>query len=365
MSEETELVRPSSLPKLAVCRCFVGKEGTSEAAERGTRLDAAIRKAVAAGTSVDPADVDCVDEDIEACNWAIDELKTLQLSGKWETRESELQAVVPVEGVKPGTMDALNVEDATLADFKTGQVRNYREQMAAYALACMDAYFEDRWTCFLLFVDAKEVVTHIFTREEAEAIVIDVLMAKRKENPCEYCAWCARFDGECSVYGACGAVKAANAEVMNADLPKPTPALLSHPDEWPESVKELAKDHAKAFHFLQCLGIADKWGDQIKTELKKQDQLPPRYFKRVTMSGQRKVLASKLGPLVEKWGVDAVLSLCDTIPLSKFEAVWKAHEGEDTPIPDDLVGTFGGSVQLRLGTGEDPKPKKETKKETK
>lgn len=363
MSEEPELVRPSSLPKLAVCRCFVGKDGTSDAAERGTRLDAAIRKAVAAGTSVDPADVDCVDEDIDACNWAIDELKTLQLSGKWETRESELQAVVPVEGVKPGTMDALNVEDATLADFKTGQVRNYREQMAAYALACMDAYFEDRWTCFLLFIDAKEVVTHIFTREEAEAIVIDVLMAKRKENPCEYCGWCARFDGECPVYGTCGAVKAANAEVLNADLPKPTPALLSHPDEWPESVKELAKDHAKAFHFLQCLDIAKKWGDQVKTELKKQETLPPRYFKRVTMSGQRKVYASQLVSIAERWGVEEVLALCGLIPYADFEKAWKEHEGDDTPIPDGLVGTFGGSVQIRLGTGEDPK--KSTKKETK
>lgn len=358
---ETELIRPSSLPKLAVCRCFVGKPGTSEAAERGTRLDAAIRKAVAAGVSVDPADVDYVDEDIDACNWAIEQLKTLRISGEWETRESELQAVVPVEGVKPGTMDALNVVDSALADFKTGQIRNYREQVAAYALACMEAYFEDRWTCFLLFVDAKEVVTHIFTKEEAREIVEGVLNAERKEYPCEYCAWCARFDGECPVYGTCSAVKAANAEVLDADLPKPTPALLSDPEKWPESVTALAKDHAKAWRFLQCLGIADKWGEKVKAELKKQDDLPPRYFKRVTMSGQRKVYASQLVGIAERWGVEDVLALCGLIPYAEFEKAWKEHEG-DAPIPDGLVGTFGGSVQLRLGTGEDPKPKKTSKK---
>lgn len=357
---DTELVRPSSLPKLAVCRCFVGKPGTSEAAERGTRIDAAIRAAVAAGTFVDPGAL-ADDEELEAANWAVDKLKELRAVGTWETREEFLGAPVPVPGVKTGTMDALNEAGCQLADFKTGQIRGYREQMAAYALACMDQFFEDRWTAHLLFVDAREVVTHVFTREEAEAIVLGVLNAERKEYPCEYCGWCARFDGECRVYGTCGAVKTANAEVLNADLPKPTPALLSHPDEWPESVTALAKDHAKAWRFLQCLGIADKWGEQVKSELKKQGELPPRYFKRVSVSGQRKVLACKLGPWAAKWGIDAVLALCDTIPLSKFEEVWKQYEGE-APIPEELIGLFGGNVQIRLGTGEDPKPAKPAKK---
>ena len=39
----TELIRPSALPKLACCRCYVSQSSTSEAAERGTRLDAIIR----------------------------------------------------------------------------------------------------------------------------------------------------------------------------------------------------------------------------------------------------------------------------------------------------------------------------------
>lgn len=358
MSNDTnELIRPSALPKLAVCRCFVGKPGTSEAAERGTRMDAAIRKAVSAGTSVDPADLDCVDADIEACNWAVDQLKELAAAGggEWETREEELRAVSHVEGIADGTMDALNVAACALADFKSGQVRSYLEQMAAYSLSCMEEFFSDRWTAHLLFMDARERVTHVFTAEEARCIVEGVRDRERREYPCEYCAWCARFDGGCGVYDVCPAVLAANAEVLEADLPKPTPALLSDPAKWPESVTALAEDPAKAFRFLQCLSVAEKWGEKVKALLKEKVDLPARYFKRVTVSGQRKVYASQLVSIAERWGVDEVLALCGLIPYAEFEKAWKTHEGEDTPIPDGLVGTFGGSVQLRLGTGEEPK----------
>jgi hypothetical protein len=38
---------PSMLPKLASCPVFVGASGASEAAERGTRIDQAIRETIA------------------------------------------------------------------------------------------------------------------------------------------------------------------------------------------------------------------------------------------------------------------------------------------------------------------------------
>ena len=55
------------------------------------------------------------------------------------------------------------------ADLKTGQLRNYREQMAAYALGFMDATFRTEWTAHLLFCDQRQLVTHRFTYEEAKA----------------------------------------------------------------------------------------------------------------------------------------------------------------------------------------------------
>jgi hypothetical protein len=78
---------------------------------------------------------------------------------------------------------------------KTGQIRNYREQMAAYSLACMDAHWESAWTAHVVYVDQKVVRSYEFTREQAERIVGDVIgMATSplaRPTPCQYCDWCA------------------------------------------------------------------------------------------------------------------------------------------------------------------------------
>ena len=57
------------------------------------------------------------------------------------------------------------------ADLKTGQLRNYREQMAAYALGFMEATFRTEWTSHLLFCDQRQLITHRFTYDEAKALV--------------------------------------------------------------------------------------------------------------------------------------------------------------------------------------------------
>ena len=70
-----------------------------------------------------------------------------------------------------GTADAWLPELGMSADLKTGQLRNYREQMAAYALGFMDATFRTEWTSHLLFCDQRQLVTHRFTYDEAKALV--------------------------------------------------------------------------------------------------------------------------------------------------------------------------------------------------
>jgi hypothetical protein len=47
--------------------------------------------------------------------------------------------------------------------------------VAAYAFGLMEEYFAARWTCVLLFCDAREMVVHEFTYEEAEALVGGIL----------------------------------------------------------------------------------------------------------------------------------------------------------------------------------------------
>jgi hypothetical protein len=63
-------IRHSSLPKLALCGQYEGAPGTSPAAERGTKLDAAFRHAWTHGEF---PDWDLPEEDAQAVRWAIDQ----------------------------------------------------------------------------------------------------------------------------------------------------------------------------------------------------------------------------------------------------------------------------------------------------
>lgn len=330
-----ELIRPSSLPKLQACRVYVSKPGTSEAAERGTRLDEVIRRVWcdddAAWCKVDSP------EEVEAVNWAISTLKLLAAGEKVETSEAELRAVVPLEAIKAGTMDALCVTGGWLADFKSGQVRDYEAQMAAYALACMDAYFADEWATHLIFFDQKLVVSRSWQRAEAEAFLLGIINAPQTPTTCEYCGWCASFE-------ECPAVRASASHVTAQELP----ALTKAEGALPPSVEGLLSDHAAAYEFLSKLKIVNDWAEVLTKRLRDQlTEAESPFFKRVVVSGSKKVAPSALAPYIEQLGPEKVLSLCSLLPLKKIEELWRDAYG-DAPIPAELITSAGGSVQLRL-----------------
>jgi hypothetical protein len=189
-------ISPSMLPKLASCPVFVGAHGASEAAERGTKLDAIIRSAFG-GDAHRHKMTELESNDLAACEWGIATLERLAADHPIETREEFLQMDVPGLS-RPGTADAVCVGARWVADIKTGQIRNYREQLAAYALACMDATWEDKWEAHVVYVDQQAVRSYEFTREQCERIVGDVIgMATSplaQPAPCEYCDWCANKD---------------------------------------------------------------------------------------------------------------------------------------------------------------------------
>lgn len=332
----SELIRPSSLPKLAHCRCYVSQSGTSEAAARGTRLDAILRAAW-------PNNVKALEElegdDLEAALWGFQNLELLSCGAHVETLEENLQAVVPVDGIKAGTMDALCVAGGWLADFKTGQVRDYAAQMAAYALSCMDAYFSDEWTSHLLFIDQKMTVSHRWTREEAEELVLGIVNKPKVPTPFENCSWCGAFE-------TCEAVRAATTEVTPA-LPKLT-ADAKGKGQLPPSMEGMLTDHAEAHEFLSKLAIVNDWADMLKRKLR--DQLADsqsEYFTRIVVSGSKKVNPLSLAKFGMELGYDRMLKICSQIPLSKVQEVWSEVFG-DRPIPEDIIVTSGGSIQLKL-----------------
>lgn len=88
-----------------------------------------------------------------------------------------------------------------LFDLKTGGKRNYRPQMAFYALGLMQKYDEEECEVHLVYSKYRESEVYRINRDEAEKVVyhIESLVKdpNKKETPCDYCNWCARR-GSCS-----------------------------------------------------------------------------------------------------------------------------------------------------------------------
>jgi hypothetical protein len=186
-------LRPSALPKLALCPCYESDPNPGPAAERGTRMDAVFRARVDSKPA--PNYEELTPSDLEAVEWAVSALRAM--AGGERVIVDEECCRVHVTGFEsPGTADAIVPTKFFHADLKTGSKRNYREQMAAYALGLMEQQFAPTWTAHLLFCDSREVVTHTFTHREAREIVERVVSSYRDEHKrpvlCEYCSWCSK-----------------------------------------------------------------------------------------------------------------------------------------------------------------------------
>ncbi len=341
-TDEARLLRPSSLPKLAECRAYEGKPGTSPAAERGTRLDRIIRDIWSRAGKASELLAGLPAEDADAIDWALNTMEHLAEGATIETREAELAAACPVEGIRPGTMDALCVERSFLVDFKTGQIRNYREQMAAYALACMDAYFADSWTAHLLFVDQQVVITHDFTEAEARAIVEQVRDMPVAETPCEYCKWCARF-------GTCPKLRAGLAEVV--ELGTTAPKMTPHDKAGkilPPNLLDIANDDARAHAFLAAFAVAEDYVDivrgivreRVKAQGGKND-----YFTLTQRRGKRSFPARGFDHVIGETGNMAVLQILGPAKVEDARALWKKRV-RSIPFPEDLIEEAAPSTVL-------------------
>ncbi len=355
--EASTLIRPSSLPKLAECRAYVSTSGTSEAAERGTKLDGIIRNAwsklakespdnVCLGDIVSASELSAEDE--KAVAWAMITMNNLcgGVPASIETCEEQLQAVVPVEGVQPGTMDGLCVERGFLVDFKTGQIRDYKAQMAAYALACMDAYFADTWTAHLLFIDQQIVVTHNFTEAEARALVEGIVNTPAEPTACEYCSWCASF-------GTCPLTRTQVAEVMEVgdELPKVTPHAKST-KALPPTLEEIAGNDRLAWEFLAKFATVKDWVDIIKDKIRERMEKAAAsgtknaYFSLQNRRGKRVFPARGFDDVILRAGNMYVLSICGPASVDDARKLWEERI-KDKPFPEDRIIEQGASTVLQ------------------
>jgi len=166
--------------------------------------------------------------------------------------EERISVMRDGEEITFGSMDAYC--KGHLFDLKTGLVRDYKQQMAAYALGVMQKYKEKKLTCHLVYSKTKHVDRFDLTLEEAEDIVYGIVDSvndpTRSPWPCDYCRWCARKDN-CTAIKHFSYVIAGQVEAMKAiNLNEPvTPA-----------VKE---------RLLSIVDAMDKWGDWIKEKVRK------------------------------------------------------------------------------------------------
>jgi hypothetical protein len=187
------MIRHSSLPKLAQCACYESASGeSSPAAARGTKMDEAFRFALAG----DSSKIELLDtsDDKKAVIWAINQVQAIAGDNDIISDESKLKVKTPNiehEGTEDCRIPSLSVS----CDLKSGQVRGYYEQMAAYAYGNMERDFAPEWTCYLIFCDQQKIIKHHFSYDQSKAIVEEVLESAndqgKKPSPCEYCKWCA------------------------------------------------------------------------------------------------------------------------------------------------------------------------------
>lgn len=338
------MIRHSSLPKLAQCACYESASGeSSPAAARGTKMDEAFRFALSGDRSlIDKLDAD---EDKKAVMWAVDQVIEISEGKGILSDESKLKVATPgIDHV--GTEDCRITSLCISCDLKSGQVRGYYEQMAAYAYGNMERDFATEWTCYLIFCDQQKVIQHHFTYEHAKEIVEEVLESAndpdKKPNPCEYCKWCANSQ-------TCQALAVAandTLEIVDNDIQ----ANLAQLKEY------LAADPERLSVFLKKANIFNSelvdWAKDLIRE---------------RLTNNEPVVGYKLqnSKGIEYCGAEALYSATDT--LSKFEIIdlfggkIKANDlrefTEKKGIPFDFE-TY--RTKDRVSLVED-KPKKEKK----
>jgi hypothetical protein len=232
-----------------------------------------------------------------------------------------------------GTADAIVPAKFSHFDLKTGARRNYREQMAAYALGLMGAHFAGEWTAHLLFCDQREIETIKFSYEEAHAIVDQVVKSfndpGKKPSPCEYCSWCAKAD-------TCPARLAMVGESLAvADPGFDFDAVLADPE--------------KLGKFLVASAVVEDFRDRAKkiaTERLKTGGTVPGW-KLVTRKGSEFVDCETVGHHIQRIGFGPVLAAYGNLSAAKFRDLWSQRMPSEQPFPDEAVKHAAPSTYLK------------------
>jgi len=323
-------LRPSNLPKLKECPCYESSPIAGPAAERGTLLDTAFRAELLGLEERFVIANKLTADEISAVKWAASMVRAM--AGSERVLADEQYCRVRVLDLN-GTADAIVPGRLMHFDLKTGMRRNYREQMAAYALGLMGQHFAGEWTAHLLFCDQREVETFKFTYDEAHQIVDEVVRKfydpGKSPNPCEYCGWCAKAE-------SCPARLAMVAET----LPAAEPGF---------DFQSVTSDPEQLGKFLSACAVVEDFRDRAKkiaTESLRSGGAVPGW-RLVTRKGSEFVDCETVGHHISALGFGPVLAAYGNLSANKFRDLWATRMGTDKPFPEEAIKHTASSTYLK------------------
>lgn len=187
------MIRPSSLPMLAACPCFESAPDTGERdKDAGTARHGALAAALRGLTKLMEELQD--EDEFESVNWAYEYIRVHAPDGHEMRIEQRLDMLDDSFNVIiSGTPDVTCGPE--LFDLKWRE-RNYDEQMAAYAMAMIQANGWQGVRIHILFAERKFARVVLMTRDDCWNIVHKVLLASKNPDAlpvaCDYCGWCAK-----------------------------------------------------------------------------------------------------------------------------------------------------------------------------
>ena len=136
-----------------------------------------------------------------------------------------------------------------LFDLKTGEERDYRPQMAFYALGLMQKYREDAVEVHEVYSRSRKANVYKISREEAEGVVFPLHLAvtdkEKQPSSNEYCSWCVK---RATCPALAGKVKMLDDKLdFDLDTPEGMGSALCHAHDviaWADGVKRQGKQMA-------------------------------------------------------------------------------------------------------------------------
>ena len=249
-------------------------------------------------------------------------------------------AVIPPEEITFGTCDAwgYNEDQLVLVDAKSGQHRDYKEQMAVYALALMEEQDVNSCTVIILYCDDKAQHNYGFTRDEAEQIVFDVVarvnagVEPPQEN--EHCKFCAKKP-TCPVWviPASQALDVVTNGTFDLESLKADPVRLGEfLSKWYKAEKLVEAAHLK---------------DAAKTMLAVNPKSVPGWkVQPNTRTSYTEDEIEDIILLLPELGMDRARSFLN-VDRKAFEQAWKTHSNKPIPVVPSESFTYQKLIQKK------------------